>query len=180
MKISPEKFQELRKNTSLTQKQFSEKYNIPYRTYQRWEEQGAELYKYTLLSYAIEMEAAMNVNFNFEKMLEKYGYVVDYGYTAAIECIDEVEEVLEAAKKSEDELFNEWGFYRWYDDYFEQLKDFVDKHQFTEVRFGDDPDTMDIYYTYDIKKVVDDIKEKAHLYTEDEIREKLIIIEKED
>ena len=54
MNINPEKFKKLRKITGMNQKEFAEKYQIPYRTYQRWEEKGAEQYKYTLLRYAIE------------------------------------------------------------------------------------------------------------------------------
>ena len=49
-----EDFQELRKRTEMKQKEFAEKYGIPYRTYQRWEEEGAEQYKYTLLRAAVE------------------------------------------------------------------------------------------------------------------------------
>lgn len=85
-------------------------------------------------------------------MLEKYGFVVDYGYTQSIEYIDEVKEVLDAAKKSDDELLNEWAYSGWYEDYWEQLKDFVQASNLTEVRFGDDPDTMNIYYTNDVEK----------------------------
>lgn len=119
----------------------------------------------------------MNTKFNFEKMLEKYGFVVDYGYTQSIEYIDEVKEVLDAAKKSDDELLNKWACSDWYDDYFEQLTDFAEKHHLIKVLFGDDPDTMNIYYTNDVEKVVNEIKEEAYLYTEEEIREKLRIEE---
>lgn len=55
-----EKFKELRKQTGLNQKEFSEKYGIPCRTYQRWEEEGAEQYKYTLLKYAVEFDLYLN------------------------------------------------------------------------------------------------------------------------
>lgn len=51
-------FKELRKSTGLTQKAFSEKFNIPKRTIESWEE-GARKppqYAFDLLKYRIENE----------------------------------------------------------------------------------------------------------------------------
>lgn len=91
--------------------------------------------------------------FDFEKMYERMGFVADFGNTQDIEAIDEVKAVIEAAAESDNEEANDWAWNDWYDSYSEQRREFVESKGLNEICFGDNPDTLDIFYTNDVNKV---------------------------
>lgn len=101
--------------------------------------------------------------FDFEKMYERMGFVVDFGFTSEIEAIDEVKAVINAAVKSDNEEANEWAMNDWYDSYYTQLVDFAENKGLDKIYFGSDPDTMDIFYTKDVNKVFEYVNSYSDL-----------------
>lgn len=101
--------------------------------------------------------------FDFEKMYKRMGFVADFGYTSEIEAIDEVKAVIKTAAESDNEEANDWAMNDWYDSYYTQLVDFAENKALDKIYFGNEPDTMDIFYTKDVNKVFEYINSYSDL-----------------
>ena len=109
------------------------------------------------------MEENNMFKFDFEKMYKRMGFVADFGYTSEIEAIDEVKAVIKTAAESDNEEANDWAMNDWYDSYYTQLVDFAENKALDKIYFGNEPDTMDIFYTKDVNKVFEYINSYSDL-----------------